>query len=142
MKHLLKEFKDFAMKGNVIDMAVGVIIGTAFGKIATSLVNDVVMPPLSVLMGSGKFEGLTWVLRPEADGKPPVLLNLGGFVNTVLDFVIVAFVIFMVIKQLNRLKAKPAPAPTPAAPTTKECPRCISVIPLLATRCPQCTSDI
>lgn len=141
MKELLKEFKDFAVRGNVIDMAVGVIIGTAFGKIATSLVNDVVMPPLSVLMGSGKFEGLSWVLREEADGKPAVLLSLGSFVNTVLDFVIVAFVIFMVIKQLNRLKSKPLPS-APAEPTTKECPRCISMISIKATRCPNCTSDI
>jgi large conductance mechanosensitive channel len=138
---MLKEFKEFAMKGNVVDMAVGVIIGTAFGKIVTSLVNDVVMPPISMLMGSGRFEGLTWVLSPAVDDKAAVALNLGNFVNSVLDFTIVAFVIFMVINQINRFKAKPAPAPT-AAPTTKECPRCVSSIPLKATRCPHCTSEI
>jgi large conductance mechanosensitive channel len=141
MKGLIKEFKEFAVRGNVIDMAVGVIIGAAFGKIATSLTNDVIMPPISMLLGSGKFEGLTWVLRPELDGKPAVVLNLGVFITTVMDFVIVAFVIFMLLKQINRLKAKP-PTQTPAAPTTKECPRCISTIPLKATRCPNCTSEI
>ena len=141
MKALAKEFREFAVRGNVIDMAVGVIIGAAFGKIATSLTNDVIMPPISMLLGSGKFEGLTWVLRPELDGKPAVVLNLGVFITTVLDFVIVAFVIFMLIKQINRLKAKPVPAPA-ATPTTKECPRCISMISLRATRCPNCTSDI
>jgi large conductance mechanosensitive channel len=141
MKALVKEFREFAVRGNVIDMAVGVIIGAAFGKIATSLTNDVIMPPISMLLGSGKFEGLTWVLRPELDGKPAVVLNLGVFITTVMDFVIVAFVIFMLIKQINRLKAKPAPAP-PAVPTTKECPRCISTISLRATRCPNCTSEI
>jgi large conductance mechanosensitive channel len=141
MKQIAKEFREFAVRGNVIDMAVGVIIGAAFGKIATSLTNDVIMPPISMLLGSGKFEGLTWVLRPELDGKPAVILNLGTFVTTVLDFMIVAFVIFMLVKQINRLKAKPAPAPV-ASPTTKECPRCISMISLRATRCPNCTSDI
>jgi large conductance mechanosensitive channel len=139
--NILKEFKEFAVKGNVVDMAVGVIIGTAFGKIVTSLVNDVVMPPISMLMGSGRFSGLTWVLVPAEGDKAAVAVNLGSFINTVLDFMIVAFVIFMVIKQINRFKAKPAPAPA-AAPTTKECPRCISNIPLKATRCPHCTSEI
>lgn len=141
MKGIIKEFKEFAVRGNVIDMAVGVIIGAAFGKIATSLTNDVIMPPISILLGSGKFEGLTWVLRPEVDGKPAVLLNLGTFITTVMDFLIVAFVIFMLVKQINRLKAKP-PTQQPPAPTTKECPRCVSTIPLKATRCPNCTSDI
>ncbi|MEY4642835.1 MAG: MscL: large-conductance mechanosensitive channel [Pseudomonadota bacterium] len=142
MKAMMSEFKQFAMRGNVIDMAVGVIIGAAFGKIATSLVNDVIMPPISILLGSGQFEGLTWVLRPAIDDKPAVALNLGAFVTTVLDFLIVAFVIFMVVKQINRLKAKSAPTQAPASPTTKECPRCISTIPLKASRCPNCTSDI
>ena len=139
---MLKEFKEFAVKGNVVDMAVGVIIGTAFGKIVTSLVNDVVMPPISILMGSGNFEGLTLILSPAVGDRAAVALNLGNFVNTVLDFTIVAFVIFMVIKQINRFKTKPAPAPAPAAPTTQECPRCISTISLKATRCPNCTSEI
>jgi large conductance mechanosensitive channel len=139
MKNIVKEFKEFAVRGNVIDMAVGVIIGAAFGKIATSLTNDVIMPPISILLGSGQFEGLTWVLRPSMDDKPAVILNLGVFITTVMDFAIIAFVIFMLVKQINRLKGPP---PAPAAPTTKECPRCISAIPLLATRCPQCTSEI
>ena len=138
---VIKEFKEFAVRGNVIDMAVGVIIGAAFGKIATSLTNDVIMPPISMLLGSGKFEGLTWVLRPEMDGKPAVILNLGVFITTVMDFLIVAFVIFMLVKQINRLKAKP-PTQAPPSPSTKECPRCVSTIPLKATRCPHCTSDI
>jgi large conductance mechanosensitive channel len=138
---MLKEFKEFAMRGNVVDMAVGVIIGAAFGKIVTSLVNDVVMPPISMLMGSGQFSGLTWVLEPADGDKAAIAVNLGSFINTVLDFAIVAFVIFMVIKQINRFKPKPAPN-APVTPTTKECPRCFSTISLKATRCPQCTSDI
>jgi large conductance mechanosensitive channel len=142
MKGMMKEFKEFAIRGNVIDMSVGVIIGAAFGKIATSLTNDVVMPPISILLGSGRFEGLTWVLRPATEDKAAVALNLGAFLTTVLDFVIVAFVIFMVVKQINRLKAKPAPTQAPPSPTTKECPRCISTIPLKASRCPNCTSEI
>lgn len=142
MKEIVKEFREFAVRGNVIDMAVGVIIGAAFGKIATSLTNDVIMPPISILLGSGRFEGLTWVLRPATDDKAAVVLNLGTFITTVMDFMIVAFVIFMLVKQINRLKAKPAPTQAPPSPTTKECPRCISTIPLKATRCPNCTSDI
>src|SRR5690606_39156773 len=93
MKGMIKEFREFAVRGNVIDMAVGVIIGAAFGKIATSLTNNVIMPPISMLLGSGRFEGLTWVLRPEVDDKPAVVLDLGTFVTALLDFVIVAFVI-------------------------------------------------
>src|SRR5690606_16172619 len=112
MKTIIKEFKEFAVRGNVIDMAVGVIIGAAFGKIATSLTNDVLMPPISLLLGSGRFEGLTWVLRSATDDKPAVILNLGVFITTVMDFVIVAFVIFMLVKQINRLKGKP-PEPPP-----------------------------
>ncbi len=138
MKAMLKEFRDFAMRGNVVDMAVGVIIGAAFGKIVTSLVSDVIMPPISMIMGSGNFSGLTWVLVPAEGDKVAIALNLGNFVNTVVDFTIVAFVIFMVIKQLNRFKAKPAPPSV----TTKECPRCFSTIALKASRCPHCTSDI
>ncbi len=138
MKAMLKEFRDFAMRGNVVDMAVGVIIGAAFGKIVTSLVADVIMPPISMMMGSGNFSGLTWVLEPANGDKAAIALNLGSFVNAVVDFTIVAFVIFMVIKQLNRFKAKPAPASV----TTKECPRCFSTIAIKASRCPHCTSDI
>ncbi len=139
--NMLKEFKDFAMRGNVVDMAVGVIIGGAFGKIVTSLVNDVVMPPIGLLMGGVNFSDIAVTMKDALGETPAVTLNIGMFINTVLDFTIVAFVIFMVIKQINRFKPKAPPA-APATPTTKECPRCYSSIALKATRCPHCTSEI
>ena len=141
---MFKEFKEFAMKGNVVDLAVGVILGAAFGKIVSSLVGDVLMPPIGKLMGNIDFSSLFIALNGEtypslaaakAAGAPTV--NYGLFINTVIDFVIVAFVIFLVVKQMNRLKKE-----APAAPTTKSCPYCFSAIPLQATRCPQCTSEI
>ena len=140
---MLKEFKEFAMRGNVVDMAVGIIIGAAFGKIVTSLVNDVLMPPIGALLGGVDFASLAIKVKDasvDAAGKPvaAVVISYGKFINTVLDFIIVAFCIFMVIKAMNALK-KPAPA---AAPTTKECPRCFSAISIKATRCPNCTSDV
>jgi large conductance mechanosensitive channel len=138
---MLKEFKDFAMRGNVVDMAVGVIIGAAFGKIVTSLVNDVVMPPIGMLMGGVDFSDVKLTLQEAIEGGNAVTVNLGMFINTVIDFTIVAFVIFMVIKQLNRFKQK-AEEPTVAAATVKECPRCYSSIALKATRCPHCTSEL
>jgi large conductance mechanosensitive channel len=143
---MIKEFKEFAMRGNVVDMAVGIIIGGAFGKIVTSMVSDVIMPPIGAMMGGVDFSSLAIKVKDasvDAAGKPipAVLINYGKFINTVIDFVIVAFCIFMVIKAMNALKKKPAPAPA-AAPTTKECPRCFSMIPIKATRCPQCTSDV
>jgi large conductance mechanosensitive channel len=138
---MLKEFKDFAMRGNVVDMAVGVIIGAAFGKIVTSLVNDVVMPPIGMLMGGVDFSDVKLTLQEAIEGGNAVTVNLGLFINTVIDFTIVAFVIFMVIKQLNRFKQK-AEEPTVAVATVKECPRCYSSIALKATRCPHCTSEI
>ena len=142
---MLKEFREFAMKGNVVDMAIGVIIGGAFGKIVSSLVNDVLMPPIGRLMGNLDFSNLFFALdggayaslKAAKDAGAPTI-NYGMFVNTVLDFVIVAFVIFMVVKQMNRLK-KEEPA---AAPTTRECPRCLSGMALKATRCPHCTSEV
>ena len=144
---LIKEFKEFAVKGNVIDMAVGIIIGAAFGKIVTSLVNDVVMPPIGRLLGRVDFSNLFISLSggdyktlAEAKAAGAATLNYGMFINTVIDFLIVAFVIFMVIKQINRLKRQPAPTPGPV--TTKECPFCLSVIPIKATRCPHCTSEL
>jgi large conductance mechanosensitive channel len=142
---MLKEFKEFAMKGNVVDLAVGVILGAAFGKIVSSLVGDILMPPIGKLMGNIDFSNLFIALNGEtyaslaaakAAGAPTV--NYGVFINAVIDFIIVAFVIFLVVKQMNRLK-KEAPA---AAPTTKSCPYCFSAIPLQATRCPNCTSEI
>ena len=140
---MLKEFKEFAMRGNVTDMAVGIIIGGAFGKIVSSLVNDVIMPPIGFLMGNVDFSDLAVKLRdatvtPAGIAVPAVTLRYGAFINTVLDFTIVAFAIFIVIKQMNRFK-KAAP---PAEPTTKACPKCCSTIPIKATRCPNCTSEI
>jgi large conductance mechanosensitive channel len=139
---MIQEFKEFAMKGNVVDMAVGIIIGAGFGKIVSSLVNDVIMPPIGMLIGNLDFSDLSYTLKdPEklADGtmSKAVTLNYGLFINSVIDFVIIAFVIFMLLKQINRLKRD-----KPADPTTRECPRCISTIPLKATRCPNCTSDL
>jgi len=142
---MLKEFKEFAMRGNVVDMAIGIIIGGAFGKIVSSLVGDVIMPPIGRLLGNIDFTNLFFALNGQAydslkaakDAGAPTV-NYGLFINTVIDFVIVAFVIFLLVKQMNRLK-KEAPA---AAPTTKECPYCFSQIALKATRCSGCTSEI
>ena len=133
---MIKEFKEFAMKGNVVDLAVGLIIGGAFGKIVTSLVNDVIMPPIGMLLGKVDFSTLAITLSDQGDGKP-VLLRYGAFINTVIDFVIVAFAIFLLIQQINRLKRE-----APAAPTTRDCPKCLSAIPLKATRCAHCTSEL
>jgi large conductance mechanosensitive channel len=135
---MLKEFKDFAMKGNVVDMAVGIIIGAAFGKIVSSLVADVVMPPIGVLLGNVDFSNLAFTIKEASGDTPAVAIKYGVFINTVIDFVIVAFAIFMVIKLMNRLK-KPEAA---AAPTTKECPHCLMSIPIKATRCGHCTSEL
>ena len=142
---MLKEFKEFAMKGNVLDMAIGVIIGGAFGKIVTSLVSDVLMPPLGLLLGKVDFSSLFLDLSEtpqpslaaaKAAGAPTV--NYGVFLQTVFDFIIIAFVIFMLVKQVNRLKTSAAPS----APTTKDCPLCLSTIPIKATKCAHCTSPV
>jgi len=137
---IIKEFKEFAMRGNVVDMAIGIIIGGAFGKIVTSLVNDVIMPPVGLFLGNADFSRLALTLREQGAGMPAVTIRYGIFINTILDFVIVAFAIFLVIKQMNRMKRQ-AEEPA-AAPTTRECPRCCSTIPLAATRCPHCTSEL
>lgn len=144
---MLEEFKKFAMRGNVVDMAVGIIIGAAFGKIVSSLVSDIIMPPIGKLMGNVDFSGLfinlgdvayeTLAAAQEA-GAPTI--NYGVFINTVLDFIIVAFAIFMAIKAMNSLQKKEEAAP--AAPTTKECPECLSEIPLAAKRCKFCASEV
>ena len=144
---MLKEFKDFAMRGNVVDMAVGIIIGAAFGKIVSSLVKDIIMPPIGLIMGNVDFGNLFINLSDQAYNNlaaareaGAATINYGVFINTVLDFIIVAFAIFMVIKQMNRLKKKEeAPA---AAPATKDCPHCLSVIPIKAVRCGHCTSKL
>jgi len=144
---MFKEFKEFAMKGNVIDMAVGIIIGVAFGKIVTSFVNDVLMPPLGLLLGDMDFsnlfidlsgQGYTTLAAAKEAGA--ATLNYGTFFNTIIDFLIVAFAIFLVIRQINKLKRKPEAAP--AAPTTKDCPYCFSAVALKASRCPHCTSSL
>ena len=148
---MFKEFKEFAMRGNVVDMAVGIIIGAAFGAIVKSLVADVIMPPIGLLLGNVDFSNLFVVIKQgdaagtfatvaDAQKAGAVTLNYGLFINTVISFLIVAFAVFMLVKGLNTLKRKEE-AP-PAEPTTKECPHCFSVIPIKATRCGFCTSDL
>lgn len=137
---MLKEFKEFALKGNVVDMAVGIIIGGAFGKIVSSLVADVLMPPLGLLLGRVDFKSLAVHLADGKDGKP-VSLGYGLFFNSVVDFVLVALAIFALVKMMSSLKPKPVPAPA-APPSTKECPHCLESVPLKATRCRHCTSSI
>ncbi len=131
---MLKEFKDFALRGNVLDLAVGVIIGGAFGKIVGSLVADILMPLIGLLLGGINF-------AEQAITVGAAVVKWGVFVQSIIDFVVIAFVIFLIVKAANAAK-KPAEAPAPAAPTTKECPHCISQIPLKATRCPNCTSQL
>jgi large conductance mechanosensitive channel len=142
---MFKEFKAFAMRGNVLDMAVGIIIGAAFGRIISSFVADIIMPPIGRLIGNVDFSGLflnisgtSYPTLAAAKAAGAATINYGVFLNTVLDFLIVALVIFMLVRQVNRW-SKPAPA---AVPTTKECPYCASTIPLKATRCPNCTSEL
>ncbi len=142
---MLKEFKEFAMRGSMVDLAIGVIIGAAFGKIVTSLVNDVIMPPIGLLLGKVVFSNLIinlgnvpYATLAEAQAAGAVTINYGAFLNTVIDFIIVAFVIFLVIRQINRFKREEVPAP----PDSKDCPYCFTVIPIKATRCPHCTTEI
>lgn len=146
MKKILQEFRDFAVKGNVVDMAVGIIIGAAFGKIVTSLVNDILMPPVGLLLGNVDFSDLSIVLKDKTDEAAAITLNYGAFINNIIDFLIVGFAIFFVIKQLNRLKKltdkKEEESEVIKEITTKECPKCFSEISLKATRCPCCTSEI
>jgi len=154
MAQMLKEFRDFAMKGNVMDMAVGVIIGGAFGKIVSSLVNDVIMPPIGMLLGKVDFSNLFINLSGEhyaslADAKTAgaATVNYGLFLNTVIDFIIVAFAIFLMVKWINKMRAatealEKKPEAAPVAPTTKECPYCLSTIPIKAIRCAHCTADL
>jgi large conductance mechanosensitive channel len=143
---MLKEFKEFAMRGSVLDLAIGVIIGAAFGKIVSSLVNDILMPPIGLLLGKVDFSSLFlnlslskhYVTLADAKAAGAPTINYGVFIIAVIDFVIVALVIFLIVKQVNRLQTKPEPAP--AEPTTKECPYCLSAVAIKATRCPHCTS--
>jgi large conductance mechanosensitive channel len=146
-----KEFKEFALRGNVMDMAVGIIIGAAFGTIVKSVVEDVIMPPIGLLLGNVDFSNLFAVLKSgtmpgpyaslaQAKAAGAVTINYGTFLNTIISFLIVAFAVFLMIKGMNQMKRKQeAPA---AAPMTKECPHCLSIVPLKATRCGHCTSDL
>ena len=148
----MKEFKEFIMRGNVVDMAVGIIIGAAFGTIVKSLVADVIMPPIGLLLGKVDFNNLYAIIRqgtePMVSGAPladaqaagAVTINYGVFINTLIAFLIVAFVIFLSVKQTNRLKRKKEEPP--AEPTEKDCPFCLTKIPIKATRCPHCTSQL
>jgi len=142
-----KEFKEFVSRGNVLDLAVGIIIGVAFGKIVTSLVNDIIMPPIGLLLGKVDFNNLfinlsdkPYATLAAAKEAGAATINYGVFINTVIEFIIVALVIFLLVRQINKLMRKPEAAP--AAPTTKECPYCYSTIPIKATRCPSCTSEL
>jgi len=144
---MFREFREFAMRGNVVDLAVGIIIGAAFGKIVTSLVNDIIMPPIGFLLGQVDFSNLfvdlsgqSFASLSEAKDAGAQTINYGAFLNTVIDFVIVAFAIFLLVRFINRLSRQPEAAP--AAPSTRECPFCLSSIPLRATRCPQSTSTV
>ena len=148
---MFKEFNEFAMKGNMVDMAVGIIIGAAFGTIINSLVADIIMPPIGLLLGKVDFANLFLLLR---DGKIPgpyssvsaakaagaVTLNYGLFVNTIISFLIIAFSVFLIVRYINRLKRQEEALP--AVPTTRDCPYCLSAVPLKAIRCPHCTSDL
>jgi large conductance mechanosensitive channel len=147
---MLKEFKEFAMRGSVVDMAVGIVIGAAFGTIVKSFVDDVLMPPIGLLLGNVDFSNLFLTLKEGAKAAGPyaslaaakaagaVTLNLGLFINTIISFLIVAFAVFLVIKGINRMKQEEAPPP----PDTKECPFCFTTIPIQASRCPHCTSQL
>jgi large conductance mechanosensitive channel len=145
---MFKEFKEFAMRGNVVDMAVGIILGVAFGAVVKSLVADVITPPIGLLLGNVDFTNLFIILKAgkvagpyaslaAAKGAGAVTLNLGLFINSIISFVIVAFAVFLLIRGINRLQR-----PTEVPPVTKECPHCASEIPLKATRCPHCTSEL
>lgn len=149
---MLKEFKEFAMKGSVIDMAVGIIIGAAFGTIVNSIVSDVIMPPIGLLLGNVDFANLFILLKEGAKAAGPyaslasakaagaVTINYGAFINTLISFIIVAFVVFILVRSINRLRREKEA--TPAEPTTKGCPYCLSTIPIKATRCAFCTSEL
>ena len=149
---MFKEFKAFAMRGNVVDMAVGIIIGASFGSIVKSLVDDIIMPPIGLLLGNVDFSNLYWVMKEGAAAAAPyvslgeakkagaVTLNYGLFINAVVSFTIVAFAVFLLVRTINRLRALEEAPPVEAV--TKECPQCCSEIPIKATRCPQCTSQL
>ncbi len=150
IKKFIKEFKEFAIKGNMIDMAVGIIIGAAFSGVVNSLVKDIIMPPFNLIMSKINFSNLFFTIKDGANVAGPypsvdaanqagaIILNVGAFLNTLVSFLIVAVAVFMLIKMINKLKKAPAPAPV----NTKKCPYCLSDIHKDATRCPNCTSEI
>jgi large conductance mechanosensitive channel len=142
---MLKEFKEFALRGNVMDMAVGIVIGVAFGSIVASLVKDIIMPPIGLLLGGVDFSDIfinlsetAYESLAAAQAAGAATINVGVFINTIVNFVIVAFAIFLVVRLINSWKK----APPPADPTTKDCPRCLSAIPVKATKCAHCTSEL
>ncbi|MFO7740818.1 MAG: large-conductance mechanosensitive channel protein MscL [Anaerolineae bacterium] len=142
---MLQEFKEFALRGNVLDLAIGVIIGAAFGNIVSSFVNDILMPPIGLLLGNADFSKLFINLSggryeslAAAEEAGAVTINYGMFINNIVDFLIIAFALFLIVRQINKLQREEEPA----EPTTKECPYCLSTIPVGATRCPQCTAEL
>jgi large conductance mechanosensitive channel len=135
---MLSEFKDFALKGNVMDMAIGIILGAAFGKIVASFVNDVLMPPIGLALGGVNFAELGKTLKVAEGEAAAVVVKYGAFIQTIIDFLIIAGTIFLVVKVMNNAKKKEEAA----APDTKDCPKCLSAIPLAATKCAHCTSDV
>jgi len=148
---MLKEFKEFAMRGNVIDMAVGIIIGAAFGTIVNSLVQDVIMPPIGLLLGNVDFSNIFAVIKEGKVAGPyasiaaakaagAVTINFGVFINTIISFVLIAFAVFLLVRTINKLRRQEEVPPP--VPTTKECTYCFSSIPIKATRCPNCTSEL
>lgn len=150
---MLKDFKAFITRGNVVDLAVGIIIGAAFGAIIGSLVNDMIMPPIGLALGKADFANMYVVLKEGATAGPyeslaaakaagAVSMNYGVFINTIINFLIVGFCVFLVVKAYQKMTIKPVPAAAPAAPTTKECPFCATSIPIKAQRCPNCTSPL
>ena len=150
---MFKEFKEFALKGNVMDMAVGIILGVAFGAIVKSLVDDLLMPPLGLLLGSADFTNLFLIIKEGATPGPfatladahkagAVTINYGLFVNAIVNFVIVAFALFLAIRNINKIRRMAEKPQAEAVPTTKDCPYCLSSIPIKATRCPNCTSEL
>lgn len=153
MKKIFQEFREFAMKGNVVDMAVGIVVGGAFGTIVKSLVSDVVMPPLGLAIRGVKFSNLYWILKQgsphgpyhtiaEAQKAGAVTINYGAFVDNVVSFLVIAWAVFLVVRTINRVRREFEATPEAVAPTTKDCPYCFSSISLKATRCPHCTSSL
>ena len=138
IKNILKEFKVFALKGNAFDLAIGVVIGAAFGKIVSSLVSDIIMPPISSLLGGVDFSDKVIILKQATEMNPAIAWRYGSFITVIIDFLIIAFTIFIVVKQFNKIKRKEPEK----AQSTKECPYCYSAIPVRATKCPNCTSAL